>query len=237
MNPANLDKLSPAESVPKYVEAMGGADKVLKIAQQAFKKGEYRWGAEILNNVIFAELTNKQALLLQADIFEQMGYQAESAGWRNTYLAGAWELRNGVPSKAVSTQAGPDMIQAMTSEMLFNLLGVKLDVEQAQDKHLTINIIIPDRDEIFALELKNSHLNNIQGQQFAAPKVTVTVNRDDLDKVLMKQISFKQLITDNKISFVGDTNVFFGLMQMMEDFPFWFNIAPPLIYPNKKKDR
>lgn len=161
MNPANLDKLSPAESVPKYVEAMGGADKVLKIAQQAFKKGEYRWGAEILNNVIFAEPTNKQALLLQADIFEQMGYQAESAGWRNTYLAGAWKLRNGVPSKAVSTQAFPDMIQAMTSEMLFNLLGVKLDVEQAQDKHLTINIIIPDRDEKFALELKNSHLNNI----------------------------------------------------------------------------
>ncbi|MFT6989613.1 MAG: alkyl sulfatase BDS1-like metallo-beta-lactamase superfamily hydrolase [Paraglaciecola sp.] len=161
MNPANLNKLSPADSAPKYVAAMGGVVKVLSIAQQAFKSGEYRWGAEVLNNLIFTESTNRQARLLQADIFEQMGYQAESAGWRNTYLASAWELRNGVPSKAASTQAGPDMIQAMSSEMLFNLLGVKLDVEQAQDKHLTINIIIPDRNEKFALELKNSHLNNI----------------------------------------------------------------------------
>jgi alkyl sulfatase BDS1-like metallo-beta-lactamase superfamily hydrolase len=223
MNPASLNKLSPTDSAPKYVEAMGGADKVLGLAHQAFEKGEYRWGAELLNNLVFAEPTNRQALLLQADMFEQMGYQSESAGWRNTYLAGAWELRNGVPTKAASTQAGPDMFQAMPSEMLFNLLGVKLDVTKAQDKHLTINIIIPDRAEKFAVELKNSHLNNIQGHQFETPQVTVTINRHELDKVLMKQITFKQLITNKKISFEGDANVFFGLMQMMEDFPFWFN--------------
>jgi alkyl sulfatase BDS1-like metallo-beta-lactamase superfamily hydrolase len=96
MNPANLDKLSPTDSAPRYVKAMGVADNVLSLAQQAFDKGEYRWGAELLNNLIFAMPTNTQALLLQADIFEQMGYQAESAGWRNTYLSGAWELRNGV---------------------------------------------------------------------------------------------------------------------------------------------
>ena len=227
MNPANLNKLSPADSAPRYVEAIGGADKVLTLAHQAFEKGEYRWGAELLNNLIFAQPNNRQALLLQADIFEQMGYQAESAGWRNTYLAGAWELRNGVPKNAASTQAGPDMIQAMSSEMLFNLLGVKLDVNKAKDKHFKINMIIPDRQEKFALELKNSHLNNIQAQQFEEPVVTVTVNRQDLDQVLMKTMTFKQLITNNQITFDGDANAFFGLMQMMEDFPFWFNVATP----------
>jgi alkyl sulfatase BDS1-like metallo-beta-lactamase superfamily hydrolase len=226
MNPANLNKLSPTDSAPRYVEAMGGADKVLSLAQQAFDKGEYR-GAELLNNLIFAQPTNRQALLLQADIFEQMGYQAESAGWRNTYLAGAWELRNGEPSNAASTQAVPDMTQAMSYEMLFNLLGVKLDINKAQNKELKINIIIPDRQEKFALELKNSHLNNIQAQQFEEPIVTVTLNRKDLDRVLMKTMHFKQLIAKNQIAFDGDSNAFFELMQMMEDFPFWFNVSTP----------
>jgi alkyl sulfatase BDS1-like metallo-beta-lactamase superfamily hydrolase len=100
----------------------------INLAQQAFDKGEYRWGAELRNNLIFAMPTNRKTLLLQADIFEQMGYQAESTRWRNTYLSGAWELRNGVSKDAASTQAGPDMIKAMSSEMLFNLLGVKLDI-------------------------------------------------------------------------------------------------------------
>jgi alkyl sulfatase BDS1-like metallo-beta-lactamase superfamily hydrolase len=156
-----------------------------------------------------------------------MGYQAESAGWRNTYLAGAWELRNGVPNQAASTQAGPNMIQAMSSEMLFNLLGVKLDISKAKNKHFKINIIIPDRQEKFALELKNFHLNNIQAQQFEDSNVTVTVKRKYLDQVLMKTVTFKQLIANNQIAFDGDANVFFGLMQMMEDFPFWFNITTP----------
>jgi alkyl sulfatase BDS1-like metallo-beta-lactamase superfamily hydrolase len=119
------------------------------------------------------------------------------------------------------------MIQAMSSEMLFNLLGVKLNIAKALNKALKINIIILDRQEKFALKLKNPHLNNIQAQQFEDPIVTVTINREDLDQVLMKTMTFKQLIANNQITFDGDANAFFGLMQMMEDFPFWFNIATP----------
>jgi alkyl sulfatase BDS1-like metallo-beta-lactamase superfamily hydrolase len=177
--------------------------------------------------------TNRKTLLLQADIFEQMGYQAKSARWRNTYFSGACELRNGVSKDAASTQAGPDMIKAMSSEMLFNLLGIKLDITKAQNKEFKINIIIPDRQEKFDLELKNSHLNNIQAQQFEDPIVTITVNRENrenrenLDQMLMKTMTFKQLIANNQIAFDGDAKVFFGLMQMMEEFPFWFNVATP----------
>jgi alkyl sulfatase BDS1-like metallo-beta-lactamase superfamily hydrolase len=159
-----------------------------------------------------------------------MGYQAKSARWRNTYLSVACELRNGVSKDAASTQAGPDMIKAMSSEMLFNLLGIKLDITKAQNKEFKINIIIPDRQEKFDLELKNSHLNNIQAQQFEDPIVTITVNRENrenLDQMLMKTMTFKQLIANNQIAFDGDAKVFFGLMQMMEEFPFWFNVATP----------
>jgi alkyl sulfatase BDS1-like metallo-beta-lactamase superfamily hydrolase len=133
--------------------------------------------------------TNRKTLLLQADIFEQMGYQAKSARWRNTYLSVACELRNGVSKDAASTQAGPDMIKAMSSEMLFNLLGIKLDITKAQ----TVN----------------------------------RENRENLDQMLMKTMTFKQLIANNQIAFDGDAKVFFGLMQMMEEFPFWFNVATP----------
>jgi alkyl sulfatase BDS1-like metallo-beta-lactamase superfamily hydrolase len=104
------------------------------------------------------------------------------------------------------------MIQAMSSEMLFNLLGVKLDISKAKNKHFKINIIISDRQEKFALELKNSHLNNIQAQQFEDLNVTVTMKRKYLDQVLMKTVTFKQLIANNQIAFDGDANIFFGLM-------------------------
>jgi alkyl sulfatase BDS1-like metallo-beta-lactamase superfamily hydrolase len=227
MNPANLDKLSPADSGARYVNAIGGADKVIALAQAAFDKGEYRWGAELLNNLVFSQPDHKAARMLQANMFEQMGYQAESAGWRNTYLVGAWELRNGLPKKAPGTKAGPDIIQAMSSEMIFNLLGVKLDAKKALNQHIKINFVFPDTQEKFAVELKNVHLNNIDNVQFDEPNVTVTIARKHLDLVLMKQVSFKQLMAENKVKFEGDPNAFFGLMMMMEEFPFWFNIATP----------
>lgn len=227
MNPANLDKLSPTEAGQKYVSALGGAKQVLTLAKQAYSSGEYRWGAELLNHLVFAEPTNQDAKLLQADMFEQMGYQAESAGWRNTYLAAAWELRNGLPKKAAATKAGPDMISAMSTELLFDFLGVKLNAQKAMDKTLTINFVLPDRNEKFLLELKNAHLNNIKDIQSANPDVTVTVNRKDLDLMLMKVASFQQLVEQKKMTFQGNPKAFGSLLMMLEEFPFWFNIVTP----------
>jgi len=227
MNPANLNKLSPIGSAPKYVSAMGGADNIMVIAKKAHDKGEYRWAAELLNKVIFAEPDNVPARLLQADIFEQMGYQAESAGWRNTYLAGAFELRNGVPEKLNAAKIGPDLIVAMSSELIFDFLGVRLNSELAIGKTLTINIVFPDKDEKFLLELNNAHLNNIEGIQSASADVTIVINRSDLNLMLMKVKSFPELMKSGAIKFDGDINAFVSILQMLEEFPFWFNIVTP----------
>jgi len=227
MNPANLDKLSPADSAPKYVAAMGGSDKVIAMAQAAHDKGEYRWAGELLNNVIFAQPDNVPARLLQANIFEQLGYQAESAGWRNTYLAGAHELRHGLPEQINTAKAGPDMIVAMSSELIFDFLGVRLNTELALGKTLMINIRFPDKDETFLLELKNAHLNNIQGIQSQSADVTVTMNRSDLNLMLMKVKSFPELVKSGAIQFDGDITAFTSILQMLEEFPFWFNIVTP----------
>jgi len=227
MNPANLNKLSPADSAPKYVQMMGGSENIIKQASTAYAAGQYRWVAELLNHLVFAEPDNTQARLLQADTLEQLGYQSESAGWRNNYLSAAQELRHGLPKSMKATKAGPDMIKAMSSGLIFDFLGVRLDSEKAQGKQLTINIVFPDRSEKFLLELSNSHLNNIEGVQSKLADVTVTINRTDLDLMLIKQQSFQQLLQSGAMTFEGDINALASLLMMLEEFPFWFNIVTP----------
>lgn len=226
-NPANLNKLSPTESSVKYIELMGGAKNVLTQAKKAFEKGEYRWVAELLNHLIFAQPDNAEAKHLQADTLEQLGYQAENAGWRNSYLAAAFELRHGIPKTAKATKAGPDMIKAMSSELIFDYLGVRLNTEQALPHQFKINVIFPDRKEKFLLELKNAHLNNIENVQDKHADLTVTMDRKDLNLLLLKQQSFQQLAQSGKIQLEGNAQVFGQLLMMMDEFPFWFNIVTP----------
>jgi len=227
MNPANLNKLSPADSAVKYVDLMGGAASVMAAGKKSFDAGEYRWAAELINHLVFAQPDNQDAKNLQADIFEQLGYQSESAGWRNNYLAAALELRHGKPESVPVVKAGPQMISAMDSSLIFDFLGVRLDTEKALDKNLIINVRFPDRNEKFLLELKNAHLNNIEGIQSDDAQVTVTVNRTDLDLMLTKQASFKDLASSGKITFEGDQMAFVQLLTMLEEFEFWFNLATP----------
>ncbi|AOW76606.1 hypothetical protein A3Q34_06890 [Colwellia sp. PAMC 20917] len=226
-NPANLNKLSPAESSGKYIELMGGAQQVLSQANKAFNNGEYRWVAELLNHLIFAQPENDQARHLQADTLEQLGYQAENAGWRNSYLAAAFELRHGIPKAAKATKAGPDMIKSMSSELIFDFLGVRLNTDKALAHHFKINFVFPDRNEKFLVELSNAHLNNIENIQAAQADLTVTINRKDLNLLLLKQQSFGQLVKSGKMKLDGNGKVFGQLLMMMDDFPFWFNIATP----------
>lgn len=227
MNPANLNKISPSDSAPRYVKAMGGAKNVMKLAREAFATGEYRWGAELLNHLVFAEPDYQDARFLQADMFEQMGYQSESAGWRNTYLAGAYELRFGKPTSVDAVKAGPDIIRAMDTGLIFDFLGVRLNAEKALGKSLKINMYFPDEKSRYLLELENAHLNNIKGIQKENADVTVTIKRSDLNLMLMKRKSLGALIEEGRVSFDGDQNAFISLLMMMEEFPFWFNIVTP----------
>jgi len=226
-NPANLNKLSPSESSVKYVELMGGANNVLIQANKAFKKGEYRWVAELLNHLVFAQPNNKKAKYLQADTLEQLGYQAENAGWRNSYLAAAFELRHGIPKTAKAVKAGPDMIKAMSSELIFDFLGVRLNSLKALGHHFKINFIFPDRNEKFLLELANDHLNNIENIQDEHADLTVTIDRKDLNLLLLKQQSFEQLLKSKAMKLDGNGKVLGQLLMMMDEFPFWFNIVTP----------
>lgn len=226
-NPATLNKLSPDVVGKNYVTLAGGSDALLQKAQQAFDRGEYRWVAELVNHLVFAEPDNMKAKNLQADALEQLGYQAENAGWRNAYLTAAYELRHGVPKNVKGTRVGPELVQAMGTELVFDYMGVRLNAERAEGKQFKINFVLPDRNEKIALELKNSHLNVIPETQLEDADLTLTINRSDFDLLLLKTVTFQSLMAQGKIQHQGDLAVIPQFFGMLDEFEYWFNISTP----------
>jgi alkyl sulfatase BDS1-like metallo-beta-lactamase superfamily hydrolase len=138
MNPAHLNPLPPVESAKNYVQYMGGAEEIMAKAREDFKRGEYRWVVQVMNQVVFADPHNQEARHLQADALEQLGYQAEAATWRNNYLTAAYELRNGVLPRP-SSFVNPDVMAAMTIPMFFDFMGVRLNGPKADGKAIVLN--------------------------------------------------------------------------------------------------
>ncbi|MBW2670042.1 MAG: MBL fold metallo-hydrolase, partial [Deltaproteobacteria bacterium] len=176
-NPATLIPLSPKDSAPLYVEMMGGAEKIIKKGQELFDQGKYRHAMEILNKLVFAEPDNQAAKDLLGDVYEQIGYQKESPSVRNSFLAGAFELRNGIPTGASPKTAGPDMIRAMTTELWLDFVAIRLDSKKAEGVEFVINLITPDNAEEYVVELSNATLTNIKGFQAKDADLTITIDR------------------------------------------------------------
>lgn len=227
MNPANLDRLSPADSAPKYVAAMGGEKQVMTLAQEAHDKGEYRWGAELLNKLVFAQPNYIPAKRLLANIYEQMGYQAESAGWRNTYLTGAKELRDGVLPTSNITRPGPSFLQAMDTGLLFDYLAVKVNAKRAESDAFKINFTFTDEGREYLVELSNATLTNIEGVTVQDADLSLTISREDWTLVILKQVALRDLLASGKASFAGDIRILNQLFSLLDEFPFWFNIVTP----------
>lgn len=227
-NPATLNPMAPEDSAKKYVEFMGGADHLLQLAKQSYDKGEYRWVVEVVNKLVFADPSNQAARALQADALEQLGYQSENAGWRNSYLVAAQELRNGVPRDQPSLRVtSSDALAAMDTGLLFDYLGVRLNAQKAEGEDLSINLVLPDVKEQYLLELKNSHLNNIKGVQNENAGQTVTIDRADLNRLLLKEVSPVRLVFEGKLKSSGNPLLLAKLFGMLDDFDFWFDIVTP----------
>jgi alkyl sulfatase BDS1-like metallo-beta-lactamase superfamily hydrolase len=164
-NPATLHVLPPVESSKRYVEMMGGADAALKKAQQYYAKGDYRWVVEVVNHVVFAQPSNQKAKNLQADALEQLGYQSEAGPWRNFYLTGAKELREGVKRLPVPDTASPDTVRAMNLDLFFDYLAMRLNGPKAENQHVMLNFDFTDTQEKYMVEMVNGVLNHTKGRQ------------------------------------------------------------------------
>ncbi len=225
-NPSDLNNLPPTNAAVMYVEYMGGERETIKKAQADFDVGKYRWVAEVMKHVVFANPQSKKGKALLADAYEQLGYQAESGPWRSVYLQGAYELRNGTPSAGGTNTASPDIIKNMPPEMLFDYLAVRILPEKAAGKDYAINLDFTDLDEKYTLYVENSVLNHTR-KQSTDPDVSLTLTKAALDDVQLGNVTLEQAIANGDIKLDGDEDVFKDFVGMLDTFDFWFNIVTP----------
>ncbi|WP_373273319.1 alkyl/aryl-sulfatase [Vibrio parahaemolyticus] len=225
-NPSDLNDLPPADAAVKYVEYMGGEAEAIKKAQADFDKGNYRWVAEVLKHVVFANPESESGKALLADAYEQMGYQAESGPWRSVYLQGAYELRNGTPNAGGTNVASPDIIKNMPPEMLFDYLAVRILPEKAAGKAFVMNMDFTDLDEKYSLYVENSVLNHTT-KLAEKPDVSLELTKATLDDVQLGNITLEKAIADGSIKLDGDPQVLKDFVGMLDNFNFWFNIVTP----------
>lgn len=226
-NPANLNPLPPRMAAVKYVDYMGGAPEVLAKAQADFDRGEYRWVAQVLYHVLFADPENEAAKHLAADAFEQLGYQAESATWRNAYLYAAQELRHGVLKLPPRPILSPDLLGAVATDILFDFIAVRLDSAKAVGKRWQVNWQLTDRDEKVCQTLSNETLTQLMGKQAKAPAATVTTTREVLVGLIVGKVSVDDAVTSGVLTIDGDRAVIDDLFAMLDTFGMQFDILTP----------
>ena len=225
-NPTTLIPHSPGDSAPLYVEMMGGSEKILARGQELHDEGQYLLASEIVNKLVQAQPDNEAAKDLLADIFEQLGYQQENPGLRNSFLAAAYELRSGIPQGETADTSSPDVIRAMSTELFLNFLGIRMDSRKAEGLSFSMNLITPDNGEKFSIELSNATLTNISGFLADDPDLTLTINRSDLELTMMGSKTLDAQIADGTAKVDGDAGILKQLAATMVDFDPRFEIMP-----------
>jgi linear primary-alkylsulfatase len=226
-NPAHLDPLSPVEASKLYVEFMGGEGAVIQKAREYYKKGQYRWVAEVMNHVVFADPSRQAARYLEADALEQLAYQAENATWRNEYLMGAYELRQGVPKVTGTETASADTLRAMPIEMYLDYLGIRLNSQKAGSKKIHINLDLIDKNQQYGLQIENSVLIYTPKKQFKNADATLKLTRNTFDKLTLKQKNLMQAIAEGDVKFAGNKKKLEEFIGLFDNFPPMFNIITP----------
>jgi len=225
-NPATLIPLSPSDSAPLYVEMMGGSDKILAKGRELQAQGKYLASVEILNKLVFAEPKNQPARDLLADAYEQLGYQMESTSLRNSFLQGTYELRSGMPTGTAPSSGSADVIRSMPTGFWLDFLGISMDPKRAEGMSLTINLVLPDIGEKYLVELGNATLTNIEGVQAAKADLTLTLDRADLNRVMLGVATFDSLAQEGKARFDGDRTAIYKLRDLMVTFTPDFEFIP-----------
>jgi len=226
-NPATLNELTPVDSSKRYVEMMGGVDAVILKAREFYDKGEYRWVVQVVNHAVFADPDNQPAKNLQADALEQLGYQAESGPWRNFYLTGAKELREGVKQLPTPNTASKDTIRAMSLDSFFDYLAMKLNGPKADGKTIVLNFDFTDTDKKYMIEVTNGVLNHTPDKQSDKADATITLSRTTLNNIVFKDITLQESIDSGKVKIVGNDAKLFEMISYLDSFKFWFNIVTP----------
>ena len=225
-NPASLHPLPPIEQARRYLEFMGGADAVVERARPCFEAGDYRWVAEVLNHVVMAEPDHIQGRALLADTLEQLGYQSESAPWRNFYLSGALELRHGLPETR-AFQASGGIAAGMPIENFIQVLAVRLLPAAVAGRRIRLQLHFSDLDCSYLLVIENCVLNYFKDRLDDAADATLTLSALNFKRLLMGLSSAPQLITEGQLEIAGDPETLLGLKTLFDQFPRRYPLVTP----------
>ena len=215
-NPANLNPLPPQESAKRYLELIGGADKAVAAAQTAFDKGDYRWAAELLNHAVLGDAANAAAKELLAKTYDQMGYAAEAATWRNSYLTAAMELRNGPPTKGIDKSTVIELLKQTPVERFLEAMAGGLDGPAAEGKDLKINLVLTDLKQSYVLWIENSVLHFRVGSPATDANATLTLTKDIFVKMIAGTAGIKDTLMSDDLKVDGskiDLVRFFSLIE------------------------
>ncbi|MBB5708483.1 alkyl/aryl-sulfatase [Sphingopyxis panaciterrulae] len=226
-NPANFNPLPPEQSAPRYVALAGGADKLRAAGKAAIAAGEYRWAAELLNKLVFAEPDDEDARAALASAYDQLGYQAESGAWRNYYLAAAASLRGTEVAAATSNGQSRSFISAIPTSVFFDALATRFDAARGSALNGVFQFVLPDSDEAVAVVVEGGVEFPRYGVTDAAPTATITVDRKTLDDVMLGQAQFSALMQSGAIRIDGDRAAFLSWFALHPRADPRFNIVVP----------
>ena len=224
-NPANLNPLPPEPAAKKYVAAMGGADAVLTMAKKAQEGGDLRWAATLLNHLVFADDSNKAARNMLATIYTALGYESEAGSWRNIYLTGAQELRDGV----VALPPGgfsPDVLAATTTPMLLDFAAVRVNPIKAAQS-FSLNIELSDRGETHLISVGNGVMIHEEGVRDAKAGATVRMKRPDLLMTMFAGVPVAGRVKSGDITISGDAALYDALVGLIEPVVTNFPVVTP----------
>jgi alkyl sulfatase BDS1-like metallo-beta-lactamase superfamily hydrolase len=226
-NPANLDPLPPAEAAVKYVAAMGGAGKVVELAQSAHDAGEDQWAATLLNHVVFAEPSDGAAKALLASVYDQLGFRAESGPWRDVYLTGAYELRNGAQGSALDPRRAVGLLRNTSVELFLDSMSVRLDGPGADGKQWKFNFVFTDVGETHVLEVENAVLHHRQAEPAADADATVRLTRDLLVRMGVGDAGVKELVMSDAFEVEGSRLKLLSFLSLLDQPDGQFAIVTP----------
>jgi alkyl sulfatase BDS1-like metallo-beta-lactamase superfamily hydrolase len=225
-NPAHLWEHPPRERARRYVEFMGSAEAVLEKARRSFESGDYRWVAEVVNHVVFAEPENEAARELQAEALTQLAFGAENATWRNFFLMGAMELRQGIGGTPTSP-APADIVANLSVAQLLDAMAIRLDGPRAWESRLRIDWVIADPDEEHALTVRNGVLHHRRGRHEPAADAALLLDRQALDQLLLKTADIAELAESGRLSFEGAGEKIGELLGLLDEPDPSFAIVTP----------
>ena len=239
-NPANLDPLPNTESAGRYIKMMGGIENVVAQAQITFDSAEedsgaYRWVAELLNKAVFFDPEHQAAKALLAKTYDQLGYQAESAPWRDVYLSAAYELRHGGPDKGIDITLMRDVLLETPVERFFDTMSVRLNGPKAEGERYIIKVNFIDKNLSYVLYLENSVLYYLAEQAWQAShdkqaseiNATLNVKHELFIDMLIGRAGLKETLFSDDLTIDGSKLDLLSFLSLFDRPAGDFNIVTP----------